>query len=224
MKKLLAALTLCSLATLGWANEHLDRISGAAERMDAFDPNEWTFKAETTKAEEIWLGWFDPTQDPVWQLSSVDGKSPTQDQVDTYLEEMREGTDSEEDEDTFLEFISPESLKLTEQKGHLFTYQFKPIFKEFSKKNRERVQGEFVYNSELDIIQRLTFSNTKPIKFAGGAAKLEKFHMEMTFTLIGGKVFLDTAKEEMNGKFAFVKSFEENKFSKYYDAEFIVTN
>lgn len=189
------AIVLCFAATTaaGDSNDdHAAILKAAGDALNDDYKQSWSYVETTVESEQTTVGTYDPREaiGERWELVSVDGKPPSEDQVAKFLEEKANDSDESEDDDDGLDSIAdPESLILIDETDSYWLYSFTP--------SPDDDDADFVksLNATMKIIKDgpyisiIDMSSEQPFKPQFGV-KIKEFSTTMRFgpAAVGGPI------------------------------------
>lgn len=106
-------------------------LAEAVRASHATSWRDWAFTETEVTSEGVYVGRFDPrrSDDERWVLLSVNGREPTEDEIEEYAGD-KEGElgwmDSDDDSEDIIELVDPERLQLVEETDEHLLFRFVP--------------------------------------------------------------------------------------------------
>jgi uncharacterized protein (DUF885 family) len=119
------AIALLSLGAAHASEEYRELFESALEAVDwQFDEN-WAYTQTMLEDDKLWVGRFDPrnVQDGGWTLLSVDGRAPTEDEIEDYLDDRDDGNRADI---SITSIVEPGTLELLEETDAYWLFSFMP--------------------------------------------------------------------------------------------------
>jgi len=121
---------LAMLHLVGVAQAEVDHDAIFEEAVLAINNNyrqSWAFTETAIETEAVVVGRFDPRRPSGerWTLQSIDGREPTADEIEEYLDD-RDDDDGEENTDSVDIMVEDGSLVLLEETDEHYLYSFTP--------------------------------------------------------------------------------------------------
>jgi hypothetical protein len=221
---LVGFLTLASAAS---ADDYPSIVANAFANLDAGYRDRWAFSETATEEGVTVVGRYDPRL-PVgsrWALISVDGRQPTAEELEDYLEEKEDDQGNERNDDNDAsDFVDIESLELLEETDRYWLFDFTPNLDDEDDEARgfmDQVTGTLKVAKDGPYVQSLELRNEKPIKPAF-SVKITRFFTRLTFgpAATGGPVVPKTMDVQVRGRAAALIRFDEAESIHYSDYEF----
>jgi hypothetical protein len=220
----LLALLPVSLAS---AEDYADIVNRAFAAINNDFHATWAFTEAETEDGITHVGRYDPSRPAGerWSLISVDGRKPSSEQVEDYLDDKHEFEFSEDDDDD-IEIIDFDTLELIEETDDYWIFRFVPNGEdEEDEKAREfmrQVNGTVKVVRDGHYLEYLDMYNEKPIKPAF-SVKISRFVTRLTFgpAVDGGPIVPKTVDVQVKGRAALLIRFDESESTHYSDYEYV---
>ena len=218
-----AAIVCCALlATTAYSTEvdYDELFQEALGSVDfQFDRN-WAYSETSVDKEHAWVGRFDPRRPAGerWQLLSVDKRTPTQEEIDEYLDD-KDDDSSDDDDNEVVAMVEPGSVRLVEETDEYWLLTFN--LDEDEEAIANSVEATIRVNKSGRYLEFVDVHNTEVVKPAFGV-KLKKLITRLTFGPAaedGPIVPLSTQVEIVGQAFVFF-SFDEQELSHNSDFEY----
>ena len=217
MMKYAVLLLLAASATVhGETYEEL--VERAFGSMEQDVHTNWAFTETRTNGEGTFLATFDPGRDEQWLLVSVDGREPTEKELEEFQADKAQDRDS--DEGRGEANVAEDSLELVEETDDYFVCSFVPgddededaAFMKF-------VQATLTVMKDGPYVSEISMKNDGPIK-PGKGVKIKKFKTRLEFAPAeaGGPALPQKVEVEVKGRAMLVIGFDEKEsveFSNY---------
>ena len=220
MKTLTACLLL--LASSAFAESHEELIDRAFEALEDDLSARWSYTQTQESGEGLYVGRYDPglPESERWSLVSVDGRTPTDDETEEYLEDRAaEEEENSDEDDTFESIAKKESIALVEETDQHWIFSFEPAAdSEDDLKFMESVHGTLKVIKDGHYVSELTLQNTGTIK-PGKGIKIEKFLTRFRFAPVedSESILPHSIQATVKGKAFFVVKIDETETIEYSD-------
>ncbi len=219
--KILAALLLLLLVGTSSAETHEELVKRAFTAMERDLSANWSYTQTTRSSDGIFVARYDPRlpQEKHWTLASVDGRAPTDDEIEAFLEEKakRNGRDDNDDEPMFADG----TIELLEETDAYWLFSFRP-------KTDSDEEAEFMeaIDARLKVVKNghfvslVSMRNTDTIK-PGKGVRIRKFETELEFAPAydGGPTVPRRVRAAVQGKAFLVMSIDEEEDIEFSDFE-----
>lgn len=182
---LLSIATAASADTLSPAGA-TSLLNEAISAIDEDYRREWAFTETAIDSETTTVGRYDPRRSPGerWQLISVDGREPSEDELVAFSEDKAADEPDEEREggrsdDNVADMVQPDSLSLLEETGDYWLFSFVPNDDE-DEGFLEKMDGTLRIAKDGRYLERLDIESREPFKPAIGV-KVHRFLTSLTF-------------------------------------------
>lgn len=181
----------------------------AVAAIDSNFEETWAYTETQVNSEGTWVGRSDPSRPPGerWQLLSVDGRDPTDEELEEYLEDKNRehGNGDEKGVDAMIE---PDSLRLIEDGDDHWLFGFVPDDEEIM----NSVDATVRIDKKSGHLEYIDLRNHETIRPAAGV-KISKLVTRLTFGPAGegGPIVPLAAQVEIKGRAYLVVSFDEQE-------------
>ncbi len=202
--------------TLHASEDYGALVEDAIEALDSGYYEEWAFTETKLEDGKLWVGRFDPRkpQKERWSLLSVDGREPSDEEIDDYVDDQDDPSGS--DDRNLSAMIEPGSLRLIEETDEFWRFEFVPSEDEEAfLKNVDStlsIMKDGRYLSEIELFAKRPF---KP----GFGVRFDEFLTRLTFAPVadGGPVAPRTVDVKVKGRAVLVFRFDETTALAYSD-------
>lgn len=214
LKKGFILLIICLGATL--YSNNLDKLHKAIEKID-YDEDTFQYISTSTEEEngekvELEVS-FNPLRDPKSVLVKVDGKKPTEKDIEDFYKELQE-----EDDEGSIDQILGDKYKLVSNKNGIATYSYTTKESIIPGKNY-LMDGVIKVDLEKEEVISISLKNPKDFKING--AKLTVMEMDFIYESFDSKHgVLKEMNFNLEGKFLLVKFYQKSK-SQMYDYKLV---
>ncbi|MGI9239092.1 MAG: hypothetical protein ACR2QZ_16960 [Woeseiaceae bacterium] len=210
------------LASVAHAADDHNAIFQTALDSVEFDFDErWAFTETRIDSEHVWVGRFDPRRSPSerWQIVSVDGREPTDKEVEGFLKEKAHDHSGGGDKQVNA-MVEKDSIRLIEETSQYWLFGFTP---EDDQAVMDSVDATIRVNKNTGQLQYIDIRNHKSIK-PGYGVKISKLITRLTFgpAIEGGPVVPLSTQVEVKGRAYFVISFDEEELTRNSEFEYVV--
>ncbi len=217
---LTAAGTLICAGALHASEDYSTLVKDAVEALDSGYHDAWAFTETKLEDDKLWVGRYDPRRPKKerWRLLSVDGREPSDDEIDDYVDDQEQPSSS--DDSAVSAMIEPGSVRLTEETDEFWRFEFEPTEDEDAfVKNVDstlKIMKDGRYLSEIELLAKGPF---KP----GFGVKFDEFLTRLTFAPVadGGPVAPRTVDVKVKGRAVLVFRFDETTALAYSDFEYV---
>ncbi len=199
----------------------------------ALDNIEWNFEMsyafdETSREDdETLVGRYDPTRPAGerWTLLSVDGRAPTDDEIDEYVAMKDfEHRDVGGDDDGLEKLIKPGSLRLISETEHAWTIGFDPQFDvdDDDEKFLNGLDGVLRVSKRTGALLLMDMRNQRPLRPIVGA-KIKKMVMRFEFgpATRSGPNVLKVVDVVVSGSALMLVRFDEHERYEFSNFEYV---
>jgi hypothetical protein len=184
---------------------------------------DWAHTETSSTQDVVRVGHYDPRRpdNDRWRLVSVDGRDPTNDQIDDYLEQKRRHSPKDEDDRDTASMVRFETLRLVEETAARWIFSFVPTDDQQDALIQE-LDGRLSVVKDGHYVEYITLRNDKPIKPTTGV-KISEFLMTFTFepATKEGPIVLVAADVEIKGRAMFVIRIDETETFRFSEFEFV---
>ncbi len=217
---LTAAGALFLAGALPAGDDYSALVEDAVTALDSGYHEEWAFTETKLEDEKLWVGRFDPSRpkNERWSLLSVDGRDPSDDEIDDYLGDQDDPSGG--DESSVSAMIEPGSVRLIEETDDFWRFAFVPSDDdEAFLRNVDstlRIMKDGRYLAEIELVAQRPF---KP----GFGVKFDEFLTRLTFAPVadGGPIAPRTVDVKVKGRAVLVFRFDETTALAYSDFEHV---
>lgn len=175
----------------------------------------WAYTETQVNSEGTWVGRFDPRRPSGerWQLLSVDGRDPTEEELEEYLKDKNHD-DSGDDENSVNAMVEPDSVRLIENAEDYWLFGFMP--------DDEEIMGSVDATIRIDKdsgqLEYIDLRNHETIRPAIGV-KISKLITRLSFgpAVEGGPIVPLATQVEVKGRAYLVVSFDEQEMLRNSD-------
>jgi hypothetical protein len=214
--RILSLILLLAAAT-AHAESHEELVERAFDALADDIHEQWSFTETTSNRDGTFVATHDPQRDEKWQLLSVDGREPTQKELDDFLADKSGDSDSGGDDRESR--VADGSLELLEETDDYFLFSFSPsIGDEEDKAFMDSVRGRLKVIKDGPYVAELKLENDGPIK-PGKGVKIKTFKTHLQFAPIeeGGPVLIQSVDVEVKGRAMLVVGFDEQESVRFSD-------
>ena len=229
--RILTLAVLSLTGTLAYAESHEDLIDRAFASMELNLRDHWAYTETSTDDDGTSVARHDPRrlEGERWVLASVDGRAPTEDELEDFDEEKNRDRDSDSDDEddnsmNRKSLVEDGSLELLEETDTHWLFAFKPVADdEDNAKFLKKVDGMLTVIKDGHYVGQIRMQNSKPIK-PGKGVKLEVFNTQLDFAPIteGGPALPQTISTHVKGRAMLLISFNEKAHIEYSDFQKVV--
>ena len=182
----IAPVLACFAASIAFgAINHAAILQDAANAMDDDYMQEWAYTETSIESDTHTVGRYDPRQPEGerWQLLSVDGRTPSVQEIANYAEEKENdnGSSSANDGDNDVSDIAePDSLRLIEQTDDYWLYSFTPAEDDDEEEFMQHIDATMKIVKDGPYIEYIDLHSNKPFKPQFGV-KVKEFVTRLMF-------------------------------------------
>lgn len=228
MKIYIAALALL-LTVPASADNYVDIVEQAFAELDNDYHEEWAFTESVMEDELTIVRRYDPRQpsDTRWKLISVDGRSPTEEDIAAYLDE-EDDEFNEGGNDNAVDMVNLDTLALVEETDDAWVFSFVPDLidegdedDEVATKFLQQVEGTLRINRHTNSLEHIDLRNDKPIR-PMFSVKISRFRTHLAFGPVAGDgpIVPLSIDVEVKGRAMIVIGIHEVEATRYYDYEY----
>ena len=203
--KLLTIFLLLS-TSLALAETHDELIDRAFEAVDDDLSARWSYTRTEDADDEVYVGRYDPRLPELeqWTLISVDGREPTADETEDYLEKRNRDLErkSDGDDDELKSMVKEGSAVLVSETDEYWLFDFEPMGdSEDDEVFMESVDGTLKIMKNGHYVAEISLQNSGTIK-PGKGVKIKEFFTQLQFAPIaeGGKALPQRVQASIKGK------------------------
>jgi len=147
---------------------------------------DWAFTETSLDSESATVARFDPARsgNEQWQLLTVNGRSPTDEEIADFLDDkvhdMAEEDDDGDSGKDVAELVQPESLSLVEESADHWLFSFIPSEDEFDQGFAEHVDGTLKVARDSPYVEFINIQSKKPFRPQFGV-KISEFATQLAF-------------------------------------------
>ena len=219
--KTLATLLLLLLAGSANAETHEELVKRAFNAMEPDLSSNWSYTQTTRSSEGTFVARYDPRlpENEHWTLESVDGREPTDDELEAFLDEKAKdkGRDDDNDEQMFADG----SIELLEETDAYWLFAFRP-----ETDSDEEAKFMAAVDARLKVVKNghfvslVSMRNTDTIK-PGKGVKIRTFETELEFAPAyeGGPTVPRRVRAAVQGRAFLVVNIDEEENIEFSDFE-----
>ena len=219
MTRLSTLLLLACVAAAAHAEDYTALFEEAAGRIEWSLEERFAFTESRLSDETLWVSRFDPrrTAGERWELLSVDGRRPTDDERREFAND-RKGHDTS-DSDQRLDIVGIETLELIAEDDEAWLLRFVP----------EEDEVQFVENIDASVrivkdgpyLQAVDLHNNADIK-PGWGTKIGTFIVRFEFgpAFVNGPIVPKHMKIQLGGRALLFIGFDKTEVIEYSDFEY----
>ncbi len=225
----IALVALISLMTLApqtaSADDYSDIIALAFAAIDNDFERDWAYTETSTEEESTYVGRYDPRSEDPWELLSIDGRKPTDDEARAWRERKGDHRgDRDDDENVELKFITPDTITLIEETPEHWLFGFQPKGDGDDEREIEfmrHIEGRLRVVKDGHYVQSIDMRNSQPIKPAF-SVRINTFVTTLTFgpAADGGPIVPQTIDVHVRGRAMLAVRFDETETIRYTDYEY----
>ena len=215
------ALLLLFLAVDAHAESHEELVRRAFDAMESDLSANWSYTETSRNSEGTYIARFDPRlpEDEHWNLLSVDGRAPTSEELDDFLESKSrdKGGDDDNDEPMFADG----SIDLIEETDDYWVFRFRPkTGSDDEAKFMAAVDARLKVVKKGHFVSLVSMRNTDTIK-PGKGVKIKKFETDLEFVPAyeGGPTVPHRVRAAVQGKAFLVVKIDEEEQIEFSDFE-----
>lgn len=224
IRLLLIALTFLALPAASSAADYGALLAEAIERITWEYPENLAFTETRQSGESTLVSRYDPRRDDGerWSLVSVDGREPSSDEIEEFLEKRRERRGFVlDDDDGPGSIVSDESLELIEESDAHWLLGFVPTGDD-DKEDRflRKLRGTLRIAKDGGYLEYLDITATEPVSPAMGV-KIRDFNTRFEFAPVAGDgpVLPVAFRTRVKGRAFLAMSFDESEAVEFSDFE-----
>ena len=205
------------------AETHEELVERAFKSMEPDLSENWSYTQTRRNSAGTFVARFDPRlpEQQHWTLMTVDGREPTDEELEAFLEEKsrRKEQDGEEDEDATM--YANGSIELLEETEDYWLFAFRPkTDSDDEAKFMEFVDARLKIEKNGHFVSLVSMRNTDTIK-PGKGVKIRKFETELEFepAYEGGPTVPRSVRSAVQGKAFLVVNIDENEHIEFSDFE-----
>lgn len=221
----MAILAVLAILAVGAAAPAAAEVPPIAREAFANMPRvtgEWAFTRTREDNDGTRVERFDPAAEPKWQLVSVDGREPTEDELRDYAEEVEQRLAREEGrpgDNDFEGLAAEDGWERLEEDGERVTWRFRPAAGATDREGvAKHLQGELTILKSVPYVESFRLYNNEPFR-AKVIAKIERFDTRIEMIRLDRRAYMPVrVSTEVRGGAAFgLKSIERDILLTYSD-------
>lgn len=227
MKKpiLLAGLLLSGPVLAG---EYDAVVAQAIEAISDDYYRQWAFTESSLEDGLDYVGRYDPRRPDGgrWTLLTVDGRAPTDEEVEEYLDDKEDEFQRDDDEnDGEADMVDFETLELVDETDDHWIFSFVPNGDDHDDESEiefmEQVTATLKIVRDGHYLEYIDMHNDKPIRPAF-SVRISQFRVRLTFgpAADGGPIVPLSEEVVVRGRAMLLVSFDEQESVRYSDYEF----
>ncbi len=206
-----------------------EEVAQAIEKFEQTQRKNWAYQVIRYENEEGDISssteFHTPSTDVKkrWRLTEINGKTPTQKQVDKFIKQkVKQENKTSDDSDysvSLRELINLKSLKLRSEDNQLKFIAFDVYLSKLGDDAKGKLRGTLTYNKAEQYIEKIVIENTAaftPIF----SANISAFKLTFTFTNINDNILPTQHEMDMKGTFAFFTEIDETSSDKFLNYRF----
>lgn len=218
------ALLLCNAVELRAAPLPAE-LAEAFAKTPAVNVSQWRFRKTRVSDEETTVEIHDASQTPTWQLVSVNGEPPTEDDLAAHAERLERAAQegqSEHGANDFESLARPDSWQLIEENASQSRWEFRPAPSgDMDEGMAKNVWGELTLDRSLKRIVSFRLFSKKPFRVRL-VARIEEFETQIHMrTIAPGVEFAAKVVARVRGRAFGMKKFDETSTVTFDQFEFI---
>lgn len=195
-------------------------FEGAVAAIDRDFDRDWAF-TETSLADGLlWVARFDPRRpgDARWTVLSVDGRAPTEDEIEDFVDEKNTEAIVENFTGDIDDMVRPGSLQLIDDADDHWLLGFVPD--EDDADFAEHVEGRMRISKAGRHLEFVEMASRETVN-AGLGTRIDNFLTRFTFApaVEGGPIVPRTIEVRIEGRALFFIGFDETEIVRYSDFE-----
>ena len=183
MKQLVTVLLILA-AGLTHAETHEEIVQRAFDAVETRIRDHWAFTRVEMTADGVYVATHDPRREQPWELLTVDGREPSQDEREEFVSEREgeRGDDNDnENEEENRSMVSPGSVELIDETDERWQFNFRPkADSEEEQAFMGAVEGRLEVAKDGHYVRAVSLRNLETIK-PGKGTKLEVFDTRLEF-------------------------------------------
>ena len=207
-----------------------DIVNRAFQAFDRDYKEDWAWSETSTEEDSVYVGRYDPRRAPCerWTLESIDGDSPTPEEIDDYLADKNRHCEEEAESVSVngRDMVNFETLELVEETDERWVFSFVPNEDEdeddeHAREFMKHMLGTITVIKDGHYVGELDIRADKPVKPATGV-KIKKFRTTLTFgpAAEGGPIVPLSVDVEVSGRAMLFIRFDETESVRFHAYEF----
>ena len=219
--KTLATLILLAISGTAHAETHEELVKRAFDAMESDLSSNWSYTRTARSPDGTFIARYDPRlpESEHWTLISVDGREPTGDEVEAFLEERERAHGGNDDDDETM--FADDSIELIEETDAYWMFAFRPETDSDEEATfMEAVDARLKVVKDGHFVSLVSMRNTGTIK-PGKGVKIRKFETELEFAPAyeGGPTVPRRVRAAVQGKAFLVVKIDEEEDIEFSDFE-----
>ena len=219
--KTLITVFLVFATAVSYAETHEELVRRAFNAMEPDLSTNWSYTETTRNEDGTFVARFDPRlpDGQHWALLSVDGREPTEDELEEFVEDKSRGRGDNDDGNEPM--FNSGTVELIEETDDHWWFRYRPkTDSDKEKKFMEAVDARLKVVKDGHYISLISMRNTDTIK-PGKGVKIRKFETDLEFApaIEGGPVVPRSIKADIKGKAFLVVKFDEQEHIELSDFE-----
>ena len=205
-----------------------DVVERAFDAMEDDLSDNFAYTETRRNDDGVVIGRYDPRfpKEGRWRLASVDGREPSEEEVEDFLEQKNRNQEDESDDDAegMSSIVADGSLVLLSETDAHWLFGFKPAADtEEEVEFMRSVDGTLMIVKDGHYVSQITMQNSKPIK-PGRGVKIREFRTTMDFAPFetGGPTVPRKIQTSVRGKAMIVIKIDETETLEYSDFDLVV--
>lgn len=205
-----------------------ENISQGISKIEQTKRKNWSFKVVNFENEEgditSSIEHFTPNEDKSkrWALLRQNGETPTQRQVDDFINQKLERAQNKEKGNNFSvklrDLINIESLEYQSETASHINAGFNVYLKRLGEDAKGKLKGNLLYNKELQFIESITIVNTDDFS-PMFSANISDLTITFDFIQLDESILPHKNEMRMKGTFAYFTEIDEISTTTYSDYE-----
>ncbi len=207
--RLLFACALLTAPPFAAGDDYNAIFEKAVEGVDFEFDEAWAYTETRINSDGTWVGRSDPRRPPGerWQLLSVDGRDPTQEELEEYLRDKSRDEDADSD-NSVNAMVEPDSIRLVKNAADHWLFGFTPDDEEIM----DSVDATIRIDKNSGQLEYIDLRNHETVRPAVGV-KISKLVTRLSFgpAVEGGPVVPLAVNVEIKGRAYLVVAFDEKE-------------
>ena len=213
-----------------FAGEYDAIVEKAVEAIDNDFHREWAFTESTLEEELIFTGRYDPRlpEGERWTLLTVDGREPTDEELDDYLDDKEDEYQWDNDEDDGsdpTEIIDKNTLELIEETDEHWLFSFTTNNEDMDEDEEMEFMEQLTATLKIvrdgHYLEYIDLRNEKAIRPAF-SVRISDFRVRLTFgpAAADGPIVPLSEDVSIKGRALLLVTFNEKESTRYSDFEY----
>jgi len=202
-----------------------DKINRAIIKVEQTEKSLWSYNVSRYEDEEGEISssieQYSPNTKEPWLLKKINGKQPTQKQIEKFAKKKQKQSNTKEQENNIQlpirKLIDPEQLSLVSNDENHIVMAFNVDIKKLGKDSVGKLQGELFYQKDKQFIEKINIWNSADFS-PMFSANITELSITFTFIQINGAILTKENEMKMKGSFAYFTEINEtslDSFSNY---------